>query len=45
MKCIVGIFLFEYGIEYIKNIKSVKCMLSFLFFKEKYIVFLILLVY
>lgn len=42
MKCIVGIFLFEYGIEYIEDIKSIKLMLGFFFFKEKYIVFLIL---
>lgn len=45
MKCTVGIFLFEYGIEHTKNIKSAKCMLSSLFSKEKHIASSILLVH
>lgn len=44
MKCTVGIFLFEYGIEYTEDIKSTKLMLGSLFSKEKHIASSILLV-
>lgn len=45
MKCTVGIFLFEYGIEYTEDIKSTKLMLGSLFSEEKHIASSILLVH